>query len=177
MAIFHLHLKILTRSKGASAVGKAAYISGDKLHSEYDGRYFDYDRKSRVVHKEIVLPEHAPREYADRSVLWNAGEKAETAKNAQLAREVELSLPVELTQEQSITFLRQYVITQFQSKGMAADVAVHDSGDGNPHAHILLTMRPLNEGGSRTFAADATPTAIVAHLILGKSLNFFVFTS
>jgi hypothetical protein len=148
MAIFHLTLKIVTRGIGASAVGKAAYQSGDKLINEYDGHTFDYARKSRVVHKEILLPEHAPREFTDRSTLWNAVEKIEKAKNSQLARNVEMSLPVELTREQNISFLRRYVQEQFVDKGMCADVCVHDSGDGNPHAHILLTMRPFNEDGT-----------------------------
>jgi hypothetical protein len=148
MAIFHLNLKIVTRGTGASAVAKAAYQSGDKLTNEYDGRSFDYARKSRVVYKEILLPDNAPREYYDRSTLWNAVEKIEKAKNAQLARNVELSLPVELSREQNISFLRQYVREQFVDKGMCADVCVHDSNDGNPHAHILLTMRPFNEDGT-----------------------------
>jgi hypothetical protein len=148
MAIFHLNLKIVTRGTGASAVAKAAYQSGDKLTNEYDGRAFDYARKSRVVYKEILLPDNAPREYYDRSTLWNAVEKIEKAKNAQLARNVELSLPVELTREQNISFLRRYVQEQFVDKGMCADVCVHDSNDRNPHAHILLTMRPINEDGS-----------------------------
>ncbi|GHV16961.1 hypothetical protein FACS189425_02230 [Clostridia bacterium] len=148
MAIFHLNLKIVTRGTGASAVAKAAYHSGDTLTNEYDGRTFDYARKSRVVYKEIFLPEHAPREFADRSTLWNAVEKVEKAKNSQLARNLELALPIELTREQNISFLRQYVQSQFPDKGMIADVAMHDSGDGNPHAHILLTMRPFNADGS-----------------------------
>lgn len=95
-----------------------------------------------------MLPEHAPCEYAVRSILWNAVEKVESVKNSQLARNVELALPVELTREQNISFLRKYVQEQFISKGMAADICIHDSGDGNPHAHILLTMRPLNEDGT-----------------------------
>ncbi|GHV47828.1 hypothetical protein FACS189499_06000 [Clostridia bacterium] len=148
MAIFHLNIKIVKRGAGASAVAKAAYHSGDKLRNEYDGRLFDYDRKSRVVYKEIFLPEYAPREFADRSTLWNAVEKVESAKNSQLARNLELALPVELTREQNISFLRQYVQSQFSDKGMIADVAMHDSGDGNPHAHILLTMRPFNVDGT-----------------------------
>jgi len=148
MAIFHLSIKIVTRGAGKSAVGAAAYRSGDVLKSEYDGRTFDYPRKSRVVYNEIMLPEFAPREFADRSVLWNAVEKIEKAKNAQLARDIELALPVELSREQNISILCRYVQEQFVDKGMCADVCVHDSGDGNPHAHLLLTMRPFNEDGT-----------------------------
>ena len=90
MAIYRLSIKIFSRGKGASAVGKAAYRSGEKLRSEYDGREHDYTRKRGVIHTEILLPGHAPAEYTDREVLWNAVEKAEKNENAQLARELEL---------------------------------------------------------------------------------------
>jgi hypothetical protein len=148
MAIFYLHIGIITRGIGKSTVAAASYRSGEKLTNNYDGRTFDYPRKSRVVYKEIILPNNVPREYYDRSTLWNSVEKIEKAKNAQLAREVEVSLPAELTREQNISFLRKYVQEQFVDKGMCADVCVHDSTDGNPHAHILLTMRPIEKDGS-----------------------------
>src|SRR5215510_13107192 len=92
---YHLSVKIFSRGKGASAVAKAAYRAAENITSEYDGQTHDYTRKRGVVHKEILLPDHAPPEYSDRAILWNAAEKAETMKHAQLAREVTLSLPVE----------------------------------------------------------------------------------
>ena len=103
MAIYHCSIKIISRGKGKSAVAAAAYRSGENLTNEYDGITHDYTRKGGVVHTEILLPDHAPTEYADRAVLWNAVEKIEKAKNAQLAREIEIALPKELTREQGIS--------------------------------------------------------------------------
>ena len=134
-----LIIKIISRGKGKSAVAAAAYRSGESLTNEYDGITHDYTRKGGIVHTEILLPDNAPKEYADRSVLWNAVEKAERAKNAQLAREIEIALPHELTREQGISLVREYVKEQFVSAGMCADFAIHDKNDGNPHAHIMLT--------------------------------------
>lgn len=147
MAIYHCSIKIISRGKGKSAVAAAAYRAGETLTNEYDGVTHDYTRKGGVVHTEIVLPDNAPAEYADRAILWNAVEKIEKAKNAQLAREIEIALPVELTQEQNISLVREYVNQHFVAAGMCADFAIHDTGGGNPHAHILLTMRPFEQGG------------------------------
>jgi len=108
----------------------------------------DYTRKGGVVYTEILLPGHVPTEYADRAILWNAVEKIERAKNSQLAREIEVALPVELTLEQNKILVQDYVNQQFVSAGMCADFAIHDKKDGNPHAHILLTMRPINPDGT-----------------------------
>jgi len=118
------------------------------LTNEYDGVPHDYTRKSGVVHTEILLPENAPAEYADRSTLWNAVEKAERYKTAQLAREIEIALPVELNREHQIALARRYVKETYVSAGMCADICLHDKGDGNPHAHIMLTMRPLEKDGT-----------------------------
>jgi len=148
MAIYHLSVKIMSRGKGKSAVAAAAYRSGEKIMNEYDGIIHDYTRKGGVVHTEILLPDNAPIEYSDRSTLWNAVEKIEKAANSQLAREIELALPVELTQEQNISLVCDYVKSQFVSAGMCADVCVHDKNDGNPHAHVLLTMRPFEQDGT-----------------------------
>jgi hypothetical protein len=141
-------MKVISRGKGKSAVAAAAYRSGNKLTNEYDGMQFSYFDKKRIVHTEILLPEHAPREYLDRSTLWNAVEKIEKAANAQLARDIEVSLPVELSREQNINLIREYVQRTCGDKGMCADVCVHDRNDGNPHAHIMLTMRPFEPDGS-----------------------------
>ncbi|MCL2838296.1 MAG: MobA/MobL family protein [Oscillospiraceae bacterium] len=148
MAIYHCSIKIISRGGGKSAVAAAAYRAGENITSEYDGRVNDYTRKGGIVHTEILLPENVPSEYADRSVLWNAVERIEKNKNSQLAREIEISLPRELTREQSILLVREYVTENFVDKGMCADICVHDTGKGNPHAHILLTMRPFNSDKS-----------------------------
>ena len=147
MAIYHLSIKIISRAKGASAVGKAAYRAAEKLTNEYDGLTHDYTKKPGVIHTEILLPDHALREYADRSTLWNAVEMAERNSNAQLTREIEFSLPKELSTEQNIQLARAYVQEHFVSKGMCADVCIHDTGTGNPHAHVMLTLRPIDEHG------------------------------
>jgi len=147
MAIYHLSIKIISRGKGKSAVAAAAYRAGDKITNDYDGITHDYTRKGGVVHTEILLPDHAPREYSDRSVLWNAVEQIEKNKNAQLAREIELALPVELSAGQNLTLVREYCQRHFVSAGMYADVCIHDKNDGNPHAHIMLTMRPIEQNG------------------------------
>jgi ATP-dependent exoDNAse (exonuclease V) alpha subunit len=109
---------------------------------------YDYTRKRGVIHKEILLPDNAPAEYADRTTLWNAVEQAKTPNNAQLAREIELSLPVELTREQNIALAREFVKRQFVDVGMCADICIHDTKKGNPHAHVMLTMRPIEPDGT-----------------------------
>ena len=149
LAIYHCSIKIISRGKGGkSAVAAAAYRAAEKIQNEYDGIIHDYTRKGSVVYTEILLPDHATAEYADRAVLWNAVEKVEKAKNSQLAREIQLALPVEFTQEQNIFLVRDYVNQHFVSAGMCTDFAIHDKKDGNPHAHIMLTMRPINEDGT-----------------------------
>ena len=155
IAIYHLSIKIISRGKGQSAVAAAAYRAGEKILNEYDGRLSDYTRKKGIVHTEIMLPNNAPAEFADRAVLWNAVERIEKAKNSQLAREFEISLPVEFTHVQNLNLVREYVKKNFVEHGMCADIAIHiaeskdENGNkiigGNPHAHIMLTMRPLND--------------------------------
>ena len=146
MAIYHCSIKIIKRSQGRSAVAAAAYRSGENLINEWDGMTHDYTRKGGVVHTEILLPMYAPLAFQDRSALWNSVEKIEKSRNAQLAREIEIALPVELNRKEQIGLIRDYAQNTFVSMGMCADVAIHDKGDGNPHAHILLTMRPIKEG-------------------------------
>lgn len=148
MAIYHSVTKIIGRTSGRSAVGSAAYRAGEKLENERDGMLHDYTRKTGIVHTEIMTPENAPAWAKDRATLWNAVEKVETAKDAQLAREVEVALPNELNREQQKELLREYVKKNFTDKGMVADIALHDKGDANPHAHIMLTMRPFEQDGS-----------------------------
>ena len=148
IAIYHCSIKIVSRGKGKSAVAAAAYRSGEKLTNEWDGLSHDYTKKGGVVHSEILLPAHAPPAFSDRSTLWNSVELSEKSNNAQLAREVEIALPVELSREEQTRLVREYCSSQFVSKGMIADFNLHDTGGGNPHAHILLTMRPMDEKGA-----------------------------
>ena len=144
----HFKVTITKRSDNKSAVAGAAYQSGENLHSDYDDKMKRYKYKTpEVVHKEIMLPEHAPPEYADRATLWNAVEAVENQWNSQLARRFVLCFPVEVPPEQYLQMLREYCQEQFVSKGMIVDFAIHDKGDGNPHAHIMLTMRGFDENG------------------------------
>ena len=145
MAIYHLCIKIISRGKGKSAVAASAYRSGEKIKNEYDGELHDFTRKGGIAHTEILLPQNAPQKFLDRGILWNSVEKIEKSKNSQLAREIEVALPKELDREKQINLVREYVKENFVKVGMCADIALHDKNDGNPHAHILLTMRPLNE--------------------------------
>ena len=143
----HIPVSIIKRSEGRSAVAAAAYRSGTKLTNEWDGLTHDYTRKGGIVHVEIMLPAHAPPEFADRSILWNSVEQIEKARDSQLAREIEAALPRELSIEQQLALVRSYVKDNFVDKGMCADFAIHDKGTGNPHVHIMLTLRPLKENG------------------------------
>ena len=148
IAIYHCNISIVSRGKGKSAVAAAAYRSGEKLTNEWDGMTHDYTRKGGVVHTEIMLPPHAPPSFSDRSTLWNSVELYEKAGNAQLAREIDAALPIELSREEQIRLVREYCSSQFVSKGMCVDFAIHDTDKGNPHCHIMLTMRPLDERGA-----------------------------
>ena len=107
----------------------------------------DYTRKRGIVHSEILLPPNAPPDFQDRGTLWNSVEQIEKACNSQLARELEVALPIELSREEQVRLVRAYCSSQFVSRGMCADFNIHDTGSGNPHAHILLTMRPMDERG------------------------------
>ena len=133
--------------KGNSVVGAAAYQSGDKIYSEYEHEWKSGDHLERIIHKEILLPPNAPEKYLDRATLWNAVDAAEDKSTAQTARRIIMALPKELTQEQNIELIRNYCQTSFVDRGMIADFAVHDDEEGNPHAHVLLTMRSINEKG------------------------------
>jgi len=147
LANYHLSIQIISRGKNRSAVAAAAYRAGEVIKNDYDGIIHDYSRKGGIVHTEILLPGHAPAEYADRAVLWNAVEKCERYSTAQLAREIEFSLPVELTMEQNISLARRFAQDVFVNAEMYADVCVHDKGDGNPHCHMMLIMRPIEKDG------------------------------
>ena len=148
MAIYHCSIKIIKCSEGRSTVAAAAYRSGEKLSNEWDGMTHDYTKKGGVIHTEILLPTHAPPEFQGRSALWTSVEESEKSSNAQLAREIEIALPVELDRQEQISLVRAYVRDNFVAAGMCADFAIHDKDDGNPHAHIMLTLRPFEQDGT-----------------------------
>ena len=148
MAIYHLEAKIVSRGTGRSAVAAAAYMSCSKILNDYDGVLHDFTRKRGLVWSQTFLPENAPPEWADRSILWNAVEEAEKTKDSRLAREFVVALPIEMEKEQWIELLTEFVQNQFVGDGMCADAAIHDTDGHNSHAHILLTVRPLNPDGT-----------------------------
>jgi Ti-type conjugative transfer relaxase TraA len=150
MAIFHLSAKVIGRSSGGSAVASAAYRAAEKLHDEKLDRTHDYSAKAGVVYSEILLPKGAPGKWEDRETLWNAVEAGEKRKDAQLAREIEVSLPRELGKEEAVKLVRAFVQKEFVDRGMVADLNVHwtvaKDGEAQPHAHIMLTMREVVPG-------------------------------
>ena len=145
MAIYHLEAKVVSRGAGRSAVAASAYLSCSRLYNDYDGIQHDYTKKQGLVWQQIFLPEYAPQEWQDREKLWIAVEEVETAKDSRLAREFVVALPIELSREEQIELLQEFIQEQFVSDGMCADAAIHDTDGHNPHAHILLTVRPLDE--------------------------------
>ena len=150
MAIYHLEAKVVSRGTGRSAVAASAYLSCSKILNDYDGVQHDYTRKKGLVWQEIFLPEFAPSEWKERGVLWNAVEENEKTKDSRLAREFVVALPIELSEAQWEKLLSDFISDTFVADGMCADVAIHDPypPGHNPHAHIMLTMRPLDEKGN-----------------------------
>lgn len=151
MAIYHLNVQVISRSSGRSAVAAAAYRAGDKLCDERYNKTQDYERKQHIKDNFIRVPQEAPEWVAKRESLWNGVESSEKRKDAQLAREVEVALPRELDAAQQRALLEGFVDREFVSKGMVADVAIHEpqasDGETNPHAHIMLTTRRLTPEG------------------------------
>jgi Ti-type conjugative transfer relaxase TraA len=165
MAIYHLHVKVIGRKSGSSAVASAAYRSGSRLRDERLERSHDFSGKRGVVHSEVMLPENAPEAWSDRERLWNDVEAFEIRKDAQLAREVEFALPREMTQAQGIELARDFVRGEFVDRGMIADLNVHwdIAADGmpKPHAHVMLTMRAVKENGFGQKVRDWNRTEMV----------------
>lgn len=147
MAIYHLEAKMVSRGAGRSAVAASAYLSCSRMLNDYDGVQHDYTRKQGLAWQAVFLPDMAPAEWQDREKLWNAVEEAEKNKDSRLAREFVAALPIELSRQQQIELLQDFIREQFVDEGMCADVAIHDTDGHNPHAHILLTVRPLDEHG------------------------------
>ena len=154
MAIYHLEAKVVSRGAGRSAVAASAYLSCSRLYNDYDGIQHDYTKKQGLVWQQVFLPEYAPQEWQDREKLWNAVEEVETAKDSRLAREFVVALPIELSREEQIKLLQEFIQEQFLSDGMCADAAIHDTDGHNPHAHILLTVRPLDKQGKWQYKTE-----------------------
>ena len=154
MAIYHLEAKVVSRGAGRSAVAASAYLSCSRLYNDYDGIQHDYTKKQGQVWQQVFLPEYAPQEWKAREQLWNAVEEVETAKDSRLAREFVVALPIELIRQEQIELLHEFIREQFVSDGMCADAAIHDTDGHNPHAHILLTVRPLDEQGKWQYKTE-----------------------
>jgi Ti-type conjugative transfer relaxase TraA len=165
MAIYHLHVKVIGRKSGSSAVASAAYRSGSRLREERLDRSHDFTAKRGVVHSEVMLPENAPEAWSDRERLWNDVEAFEVRKDAQLAREVEFAIPREMTQAQGIELARDFARGEFVDRGMIADLNVHwdmaEDGMPKPHAHVMLTMRAVDENGFGRKVRDWNRTEMV----------------
>jgi Ti-type conjugative transfer relaxase TraA len=165
MAIYHLHVKVIGRKSGSSAVASAAYRSASRLRDERLDRSQDFSSKRGVIHSEVMLPENAPRAWSDRQRLWNDVEAFEIRKDAQLAREVEFAIPREMTQAQGIELARDFAQAEFVDRGMIADLNVHwdmaEDGSPKPHAHVMLTMRAVDENGFGPKVRDWNRTEMV----------------
>jgi hypothetical protein len=147
MAIYSFRMQVIGRSAGRSATAAAAYRSGEQVTDERTGKVHDYTGKSDIYASEILTPENAPGRLCDRETLWNEVERGEKRKDSQLCNEVMIALPAELSHPQKQALAREYVQAEFISKGMIADIGYHDFDSHNPHVHIMLTMRPVNEEG------------------------------
>ena len=168
-SVYFFTAAIVSRKTGRSSVAASAYRAGEKLHNEYDGITHDYSNRSSVgksaynsgeklnehdftnkrgvVYSEIILPQNAPREFQDRSTLWNAVEKSEKRCDAQTARDIDVALPIEFERYEQVEIMQEYIKENFVKHGMIADFAIHDKNDGNPHVHILLTTRNVDKYG------------------------------
>ncbi|RYY26342.1 MAG: Ti-type conjugative transfer relaxase TraA [Sphingomonadales bacterium] len=151
MAIYHFSAKVISRAAGSSALASAAYRSASRLHDQRLDRHHDFSNKASVIHSEVMLPDGAPENLSDRETLWNAVEAAELRKDAQLAREIEFAIPRELSEKQGIALARDFVRAEFVDRGMIADLNVHwdvgADGQAKPHAHVMLTLREVDEDG------------------------------
>ena len=154
MAIYHMQAKVVSRGSGRSAVAASAYMSCSRMYNDYDGIQHDYTRKHGLIYQEVMLPPMAPLEWNDREQLWNAVEETEKTKDSRLAREFVVALPVELDKNSNISLLQNFIKKHFVDMGMCADFAIHDTDGHNPHAHILLTVRPLNENGTWQYKTE-----------------------
>jgi Ti-type conjugative transfer relaxase TraA len=167
MAIYHFSAKVISRAAGSSVLAAAAYRSASRLHDQRLDRHHDFSKKAGVIHSEVILPEDAPEHLSDRERLWNQVEAAEKRIDAQLAREIEFALPRELSPEMGIELAREFVQREFVGLGMIADLNVHRDvgadGEPMPHAHVMLTMREVDENGFAAKVRDWNRTALLQH--------------
>ncbi|WP_114912742.1 Ti-type conjugative transfer relaxase TraA [Acidibrevibacterium fodinaquatile] len=167
MAIYHFSVKIISRGQGRSVIAAAAYRAGERLRDHHLGQWQNYTRKQGVVHRAILLPVGAPEAWADRATLWNAVEAAERRRDAQLARELEIALPRELSKRAAIRLAEDFVRRECVARGMVADIAIHwvqgSDGQPQPHAHILLTLRGVEGGGFGPKRREWNATALLQH--------------
>lgn len=154
MAIYHLEAKVISRGAGRSAVAAAAYMSCSQILNDYDGVQHDYTRKQGLVWQQIFLPGYAPPKWSERSALWNAVEENEKAKDSRLAREFVVALPIEMGKAEWQNLLTDFIQDNFVADGMCADVCIHDTDGHNPHAHIMVTVRPLAENGQWQYKTE-----------------------
>ena len=147
IAIYHFEAKVISRGTGRSVVAAAAYASCSRIYNDYDGVTHDYTKKLGNLYSAVFLPSNAPLEWQERPKLWNAVEEADKTKDSRLARELIVALPIELELEDWKSMLKNFIKEECTDKGMYADVSIHDTDGHNPHAHILLTMRPLDGKG------------------------------
>jgi Ti-type conjugative transfer relaxase TraA len=167
MAIYHFSAKVISRGCGSSALAAAAYRSGSRLHDQRLDRHHDFSNKAGVIHSEVMLPEGARDHFSDRERLWNEVEAAEKRTDAQLAREIEFALPRELSAEAGIELAREFVAREFVAAGMVADLNVHRDigadGEPKPHAHVMLTMRAVDENGFGAKVREWNRTELLEH--------------
>lgn len=178
--VISFHVDIISRRNGRSAIQMAAYCSRDKLYSNYTGKLYDYTDRHDLIYHTVMLPDSAPDTFHSSEILWNNVEEKEKAKNARLARTIIIALPKEFDHPAQIKIIRQYTKEFFVKHGMCADISIHDKGDGNPHAHILLTTRSLNRDGEwmckqrRNYLLDKNGNRIIDPVThqykLGKSI-------
>ena len=154
MAIYHMQAKVVSRGSGRSAVAASAYMSCSRMYNDYDGIQHDYTRKHGLIYQEVMLPPMAPPKWKNREQLWNAVEAAVKTKDSRLAREFVVALPIELDKDSNLSLLQNFIQKNFVDMGMCADFAIHDTDGHNPHAHILLTVRPLNENGTWQYKTE-----------------------
>ena len=154
MAIYHLEAKVISRGAGRSAVAAAAYMSCSQILNDYDGVQHDYTRKQGLGWQQIFLPEYAPAEWSDRGTLWNAVEENEKTKDSRLAREFVVALPIEMGKAEWESLLTEFIKDNFVADGMCADVCIHNTDGHNPHAHIMVTVRPLTENGQWQYKTE-----------------------
>ena len=164
MAIYHLHAQVISRSAGRSAVAASAYRAGVRLVSDRDGLIHDYTRKSGISFSAMLAPEGAPAWVLDRAQLWDRVEAAENRRDAQLCRELDIALPVELSNEAKRELITGWVQRELVALGMVAQIDGHNWNSDNPHAHVMLTMRPIEGDGFGKKAREWNSADLLTHL-------------